>query len=95
MFELVDERNALERALMHFAHFRKQAERTADDRYRVTVYYDREDETEMVIRVLSFGPMVRVTEPRRFEGLIKQRLADKDYPMRGSAPVYMVPCLKE
>ncbi len=77
VFELVDERNALERALMHFAHFRKQAERTADDRYRVTVYYDREDETEMVIRVLSFGPMVRVTEPRRFVGLIKQRLADQ------------------
>ena len=74
VFELVDERNALERALMHFAHFRKQAEKTEDGRYRITVYYDKEDEMELVIRVLSFGPLIRVTEPQRFVGLIRQRL---------------------
>lgn len=77
IFELVDQRKALERVLMHFAHFRKQAEKIADDRYRITVYYDKEDETEMVIRVLSFGPMIKVTAPRHFIELIKQRLMDQ------------------
>ena len=73
-FELTDERNALERVLLHFAHFRKEAERLDSNRYRVTVVYDPDDEKEMVIRVLSFGPMIRVTAPERFVGMIRQRL---------------------
>ena len=73
-FELVDSRNALERVLMHFAHFEKQAEELDDERYRVTLTYDKDDETEMVIRILSFGPMVKVTAPQRFADLIKERL---------------------
>ena len=32
------------------------------------------DETEMVIRVLSFGPMIRVTAPEHFVGLLRQRI---------------------
>lgn len=72
--ELVDERNALERVMLHFSHFKKRAEKIDDNRYRVKVYYDRSDETEIVIRVLSFGPLVKVTEPRRFVGMIKSRL---------------------
>ena len=71
---VVDERNALERAMLHFAHFEKQAERLGGDRYRLTVRYDRDDETELVIRILSFGPMVKVEEPQSFVDLIKDRL---------------------
>lgn len=55
IFELVDYRNVLERVLLHFAHFEKQAEKIGEDKYRVTIYYDKEDETELVIRILSFG----------------------------------------
>ena len=72
--EVVNERNALERVLLHFAHFEKEAERIGDLRWRVSVTYDREDEAEMVIRVLSFGPLVRVTGPDRFADLIRQKL---------------------
>ena len=35
---------------------------------------DRFDETEIVIRVLSFGPYVKVLEPESFVNLIKERL---------------------
>lgn len=73
-FELVDQRNALERVLMHFAHFEKRAEQIGDQRYKVTIYYDKDDETEMVIRILSFGPMVKVTAPVHFINLIRERL---------------------
>ncbi|MBO5767136.1 MAG: WYL domain-containing protein [Clostridia bacterium] len=72
--ELTDERNALERVMLHFAHFEKQAERIGESRYKLTLVYDPDDETELVIRILSFGPMVRVTSPARFVGLIKERL---------------------
>ena len=72
--ELTDERNALERVMLHFAHFEKQAERIGESRYKLTLVYDPDDETELVIRILSFGPMVKVVSPARFVGLIKERL---------------------
>ena len=74
---LTDERNALDRVLLHFAHFEKRAERITETKYRITVYYDRWDESELVIRVLSFGPMVKVTAPSKFLALIRNKLADQ------------------
>ncbi len=72
--ELVNERNALERVLMHFAHFEKQAERLEDQRYRVLITYSKEDETEMLIRILAFGPVIRVKAPEDFVMQIRNRL---------------------
>ena len=72
--EITNERNALERVMLHFAHLEKRAEKLSGNRYSVTLKYDHSDEPEMVIRVLSFGPMVRVTEPEHFIELIKEKL---------------------
>lgn len=69
-----DERNALERVMLHFAHFEKRAERLEDGRYCLHLKYYESDETELVIRVLSFGPCVKVLEPSGFVNLIKERL---------------------
>lgn len=77
IFELVDDRNALERVLMHFAHFEKQVEKIEDRKYQVMLRYDKEDETEILIRVLSFGPMIRVKKPTAFINLIKNRLSNQ------------------
>ena len=74
VLELDDRRNALERVMMHFAHFEKEAERLSDNHYRIKIHYNREDETELVIRVLSFGPLIKVIEPESFINLIKERL---------------------
>lgn len=67
-------RNTLERCMLHFAHFEKQAERIDKDTYIVRIRYDKNDETEMLIRILSFGPTVEVTEPEGFRKLIIERL---------------------
>ena len=75
--ELTDRRNALERVMLHFAHFEKEAERAEDGKYRVKITYDKNDETELVIRVLSFGPMLRAVSPESFVGLIKKRLIEQ------------------
>ena len=69
-----DERNALERAMLHFAHFEKRAERVDEGRYILRLKYYEPDETEIVIRVLSFGPCVKVIEPQSFVKLIRERL---------------------
>ena len=72
--ELTDERNALERAMLHFAHFERETTRIADGRYRLKVTYHAGDETELIIRVLSFGPMMKVISPDSFVEGIRQRL---------------------
>lgn len=71
---ITDERGALERAMLHFAHFEKQAERTDAEKYILRLKYYESDETELVIRILSFGPYVKVLEPESFVALIKERL---------------------
>ena len=72
--KLVNERNALERVLMHFAHFEKQAEKLDEQHYRVRITYSAEDETEMLIRILAFGPVVRVVSPEDFTARMRERL---------------------
>lgn len=74
VLELVNQRNVLERAMLHFSHFKKEAQYLGENRYQLKIYYDQSDETELVIRVISFGPFVKVTEPTEFVDKIKQRL---------------------
>lgn len=73
-FVLFDGRNTLERAMLHFAHFEKTVERADENRYLVHLTYDAEDETELLIRILSFGPFIQVTEPESFVNILKERL---------------------
>lgn len=68
-----EERNTLERCLMHFAHFEKRAEKI-DGYYLLHIKFQCDDEAEMVIRVLSFGPLVEVLEPQSFKNLITDKL---------------------
>ena len=74
VFELEDTRNALERVLLHFSHLEKETVRLSENRYRVSLRYDTSDETEMLIRILSFGPVIRVTEPQHFAELLRERI---------------------
>ncbi len=71
---LFDGRNTLERAMLHFSHFEKQVEKLGDTHYTVRLFYDPSDATELLIRILSFGPFVRVEEPASFVALVKERL---------------------
>lgn len=69
-----DERNALERCMLHFAHFEKRAEKVGKGEYLLHVKFDHKDESEIVIRVLSFGPRVKAVAPDSFAQLIKKKL---------------------
>lgn len=74
VLELTDERNALERAMLHFSHLDKETQRIDGNRYKITLYYEREDETELLIRVLSFGPVLKVVFPDDFVKKLCERL---------------------
>ena len=75
ILEIYDERKAMERVMLAFAHFEKSAVQISDDVYQLTLNYDSFDETELVVRVLSFGPMVKVLEPESFRNLIQERIS--------------------
>lgn len=74
VLELTDERNALERCMLHFSHLEKETERIDDRRYRLTLHYERDDETELLIRVLSFGHVLKVVYPAPFQEKLKKRI---------------------
>ena len=71
---LHDERNGLERVLLHFSHFEKETLHLDDHLYQIKLLYDKNDETELLIRVLSFGPILEVVAPSSFVSLIQDRL---------------------
>ena len=73
-FELYDKRSALERVMLHFSHLEKETKKINDELYTVKLKYYQDDETEILIRILSFGPMIKVTSPQSFIDQIKHRL---------------------
>lgn len=77
-FLLRDDRNALERVLLHFSHFEKETIRLGEREYQVTLRYERDDETELLIRILSFGPMIKVISPDNFIDLVRERLMKQE-----------------
>lgn len=78
VFELVDDNNTLERFLLNFSHYEKVAEYVdSERRYRVRIAYDEADETDLVIRTLSFGPHVKAVRPDEFVAKICNRLREQ------------------
>ena len=69
------ERNAINRFMMEFAELERVSE--YDDESKectVTMKYDIKDETEILIRILSFGPVVEVLQPDDFRAQIARRI---------------------
>mgnify|MGYP002887765900 FL=1 len=75
VLELLDERNTLERAMIHFSDLEKETVKLDDTHYRIALRYRKDDETEILIRVLSFGPKLRVSSPESFVRLLRERLS--------------------
>lgn len=75
VLEISKERNALERCMLQFASFERQTEYDKDrDIYTCRINFDPADETELLIRVLSFGPVVKVLGPESFLSQVKERI---------------------
>ena len=73
-FTLTDERNALERAMMKFSHYKKEVERRDAGNYLVTLEYDVDEETDVLIQILSFGSYIEVTAPDKMREELRKRM---------------------
>ena len=76
-----NERNALERAMLQFANYKKNTVKIDDNTYQCEIYYNKSNETELLIEVLSFGPAIRVVGSEHFLELIRQRLQKQQHLM--------------
>ena len=78
VLHITEERNALERCMMQFAFYDKETQPDAEKGgYRCNIHYNRDDETELLIRILSFGPVVRVLGPDIFIEQIQERIKNQ------------------
>ena len=78
--ELTDERDAMRRAIISFSDLKKETVRLDEKHYRIHLWYRQEDETDLLIRILSFGPVLRVTEPAELVDQVIARLRrQRDY----------------
>lgn len=76
VMRILNERNAVERFMLEFSCLRKEsAFDPATGTAVAKVWYPVQDETEVLIRVLGFGPMVQVLGPESFIRRIRARIA--------------------
>lgn len=79
VIKITEERNAVNRFMMEFAELERNSE--YDEKTKecfVRMKYNYKDETEILIRLLSFGPVVEVLEPLDFRKKMKERI-DKQF----------------
>lgn len=74
---IANRRNALERAMLHFANYEKNTRKLDSDTYECLIYYNQAMETELLIEVLSFGPMLTVIGNEKFLRSLKARLQNQ------------------
>lgn len=75
VLHITNERNALERTMLHFASYEKRTERIeGTNQYLCSIYYDQAVETELLIQILSFGPVIKVLGPDSFLEQVRERV---------------------
>lgn len=75
ILEISDERNALERCMVQLASYDKKTEfDKKSGKYLCYVYYNKDVETELLIQVLSFIPVVKVLGNKSFLSQVLQRV---------------------
>ena len=75
VIRVTPERNTVERFMMEFASYEKHTDRDLETGVcTVKMWYERQDETEILIRLLSYGPTLEILCPERFRKQAVQRV---------------------
>ncbi len=72
--EIKPERNGLERFMLEFASYEKESALDPETGLcRARIWYDKNDETELLIMLLSFGPVIEIISPKNLRQQAAQR----------------------
>jgi predicted DNA-binding transcriptional regulator YafY len=76
---ILPERNAVERFMMEFADCQKKTEYDKISGVcKAALYFDTKNETEILIKLLSFGPVIKIDAPQSFINLFEKRLENQN-----------------
>ncbi|WP_160690958.1 WYL domain-containing protein [Clostridium sp. C2-6-12] len=71
--ELEDIRGAMERCFMSFSSFERNSRNISENKYEIDIYYYTFEEDEVIRKIMSLGPYVKVKSPDR----VKENIIDK------------------
>ena len=74
--KIFPKRNGVERFMLEFASYEKHTE--IDENTGICtalLYFDKQDETEILIRLLSFGPVIKIEAPQDFLDKFTERIS--------------------
>lgn len=75
VIRVTSERNGVERFMMEFASYEKHTVRNLETgEYTVELWYDYQNETELLIQLLSFGPVIEIMGPPQLREQAKIRI---------------------
>ena len=75
VIRVTNERNGVERFMLEFAPYEKHTVRDLETgQYTVELWYDEQDETEVLIMLLSFGPVIEILGPHKLREQAKIRI---------------------
>ena len=87
VIRVTPERNGVERFMTEFASFEKHTIRDLEtNEYTVKLWYDEQDETELLIRLLSFGPVIEILGPPHLREQARRRIAKQYSYIQSAAP---------
>lgn len=71
--ELTDIRGAMERCFMSFSSYERSSRFVGYNKYEVDIYYYTFEEADVIRKIMSLGPYVKIKSPSR----VKQIIIDK------------------
>lgn len=72
--ELEDIRGAMERCFMSFSSFERNSRSISENKYEIDIYYYSFEEDEVIRKIMSLGPYVKVKSPDRVRDIVIDRI---------------------
>lgn len=72
--ELEDIRGAMERCFMSFSSFERNSRTISKNKYEIDIYYYTFEEDEVVRKIMSLGPYVKVKSPGRVREIVIDKI---------------------
>ncbi|EKQ54748.1 MULTISPECIES: WYL domain-containing protein [unclassified Clostridium] len=72
--ELEDIRGAMERCFMSFSSFERNSRTISENKYEIDIYYYTFEEDEIIRKIMSLGPYVKVKEPDRVREIVIDKI---------------------
>jgi hypothetical protein len=72
--ELEDIRGAMERCFMSFSSIERNSRAISENKYEIDIYYYTFEEADVIRKIMSLGPYVKVKSPERVRNIVVDKI---------------------